>query len=174
MAVTQRRRAPGATTAAATRTADRAWTACCAAAFLLGCLLMARFVTDDAWISARYAENIASGGGFAFNPDGPRVEGFSNPGLVSLEALGAALGLEPIHVARALGVASGRALLALLHVAGPPVVGRAATRTAMALTALFPPMALWAIGGLETLPAALATTAGVLALAVPSPTRRHA
>jgi hypothetical protein len=44
----------------------------------------------------------------------------------------------------------------------------------MALTALFPPMALWAVGGLETLPAALATTAGVLALAHPAPSRQRA
>src|SRR5215218_1666360 len=156
------------------RTADRIWTAACAAAFALLCVWLGRFVTDDSWISIRYAENIASGGGFGFNPGGARVEGFSNPGLVSLEALGAMLGLPALTTARALGVASGLALLALLHVAGPPVAGRPATRIAMALTALFPPMALWAVGGLETLPAALATTAGVLALARPAPGREHA
>ena len=156
------------------RTAGRAWTAVCAAAFVLLCLLLGRFVTDDAWISVRYAENVASGGGFAFNPGGPRVEGFSNPGLVSLEALGVALGIPAVTTARALGVASGVALLVLLHIAAPPVVGRRATRIAIAFTALFPPMALWAVGGLETLPAALATTAGVLALARPAPALRHA
>src|SRR4051794_19399053 len=154
--------------------AGRAWLAACAVAYAGLCALLARFVTDDAWISARYAENVASGGGFGFNPGGPRVEGFSNPGLVSLEALGAALGLQPLDVARCLGVASGLALLALLHVAGPAVAGRTATRAALVLTALFPPMAVWAGGGLETMPAALATTAGVLALARPAPGRRDA
>ena len=93
---------------------------------------------------------------------------------MSLEALGAALGLQPLDVARGLGVASGLALLALLHVAGPTVAGRTATRAALVLTALFPPMALWAVGGLETVPTALATTAGVLALARPAPGRRDA
>ena len=160
--------------AATTTTADRAWAGACAAGFALLCVLLADFVTDDAWISIRYAENIASGGGMAFNPGGPAVEGFSNPGLVSLEALGAVLGVPAVTTARAAGVAGGLALIALLHVAGPPVAGRPATRIAMALTALFPPIALWAVGGLETLPAALVMTAGVLALARPAPSRRHA
>src|SRR5215218_6671533 len=118
--------------------AGRAWLAACAVAYAVLCALLAPFVTDDAYISARYAENVASGGGFGFNPGGPRVEGFSNPGLVSLEALGTVLGVPAVTTARAIGVASGLALLALLHVAAPPVAGRPATRLAMALTALFP------------------------------------
>ena len=55
----------------------------------------------------------------------------------------------------ALGVASGLALIALLHVAGPARRRPSSHALAMALTALFPPIALWALGGLETLPAAL-------------------
>jgi arabinofuranosyltransferase len=153
---------------------DRAWTGACAAAFLALCVLLHRFVTDDAWITVRYAENLASGAGFVFNPGGPRVEGFSNPLLVSAEALGHALDLPALGVARALGIGAGLALIALLHVAAPPVVGRRATRAALALTAAYPPLALWAVGGLETLPAALATTAGVLALCRQPVTRRHA
>jgi hypothetical protein len=42
----------------------------------------------------------------------------------------------------------------------------------MLLTGLFPPFALWAVGGLESVPAALTTTAGVLALAR-EPVRRR-
>src|SRR4051812_29090301 len=86
---------------------DRAWTAACAAGFLLLCVLHRRYIADDAWITVRYAENLASGAGLVFNPGGPRVEGFSNPLLVSVEALGATLGLQPIDVARASGIASG-------------------------------------------------------------------
>ena len=52
----------------------------------------------------------------------------------------------------------------LIHRRAPALVGPTATRVALALVALFPPFALWAVGGLETLPAALAVTAGVLAL----------
>jgi hypothetical protein len=44
----------------------------------------------------------------------------------------------------------------------------------MVATALYPPLALWAVGGLETLPAALVMTAGVLSLCAPEPTRRDA
>src|SRR5829696_3016028 len=160
--------APGARAAgvpAKVRALDRAWTAACAVGFLVLCTLHHRFIADDAWISVRYAENVASGAGFVYNPGGPRVEGFSNPLLVSAEALGAAAGFPAVDVARALGVASGIALLGLIHVAAPAVVGRTATRAALLITALFPPLALWSVGGLETLPTALALTAGVLALA---------
>ena len=41
------------------------------------------FVTDDAWISVRYAENLARGEGPVWNPGGERVEGYSNPALVA-------------------------------------------------------------------------------------------
>ena len=57
------------------------------AAFLGLCAVLRGFVTDDAWISVRYAENLAAGHGPVWNPGGPRVEGYSNPALVALEAL---------------------------------------------------------------------------------------
>jgi arabinofuranosyltransferase len=38
----------------------------CAAAFLALCALLRAFVTDDAWISVRYAETLASGHRFAW------------------------------------------------------------------------------------------------------------
>jgi len=157
-----------------TVTAERVWTATCAAGFAALCALLHRFVTDDAYITARYAENLAAGAGFTFNPGGPRVEGYSNPLLVSVEAFGALLGLPAIGVARAAGVASGLALLAVIHTTGPAALGRAATRAALVIVALSPPLALWAVGGLETLPAALAITAGVLPLCRRSPRRRDA
>src|SRR5215213_6207072 len=133
-----------------------------------------RTVPDDAYITARYAENLAAGAGFTFNPGGPRVEGYSNPLLLSLEAFCAMLGLPAIEVARAAGVASGLVLLAVIHATGPAALGRAATRAALVIVAFSPPLALWAVGGLETLPAALAITAGVLPLCRPAPRRRDA
>jgi hypothetical protein len=138
------------------------WLLGCAAAFLAQCALNWAFVTDDAWITIRYAENLASGHGFAWNPGGERVEGFSNPLLVVIEALAHRAGLPALSTARAVGIGSGLALIAILWRLGPATVGRAATCVAMLLVALYPPMALWAVGGLETLPAALALTAGVL------------
>src|SRR5688572_2797383 len=120
------------------------------------------FVTDDAWITIRYAENLAAGDGFVWNPGGERVEGFSNPLLMLLEAAGHAAGIPAIAVARGLGIASGLGLVLVLWRLGPPAVGATATRVALVLTALYPPIALWAVGGLETIPATLAVTAGVL------------
>ena len=100
----------------------------------------------------RYAENLAGGHGFVWNPGGPTVEGFSNPLLVGVEALGAAAGLPPIDVARGLGIGCGIALLALIHVEGTAVLGRTAARAGMLLTALFPPFVLWAVGGSSRCP----------------------
>ncbi|MEA2450283.1 MAG: arabinofuranosyltransferase, partial [Thermoleophilaceae bacterium] len=96
------------------------------------------------------------------------------PLLLYLEALPNAIGISAIAVARAIGRGCGVALLFVIHRMGPPVVGRPATRVALALTAFYPPMALWAIGGLETLPTALAATGGVLLLATPGVDRPRA
>jgi arabinofuranosyltransferase len=146
-----------------------AWALACAAGFLLLCRLTWSFVTDDAWITVRYAENLASGDGFAWNPGGERVEGFSNPLLVIVEALAHLAGIPAIATARAVGIASGLGLVVLLWRLGPPVVGTTAARVGLLLTALYPPIALWAVGGLETVPAALALTAGVLWLIADRP-----
>src|SRR4051794_8106651 len=133
-------------------------------AFLALCWTLRHFVTDDAWISVRYAENLAAGHGFVWNAGGPRVEGFSNPLLVSIEALGTMVGLGAIGLARLVGVGSGVALILLLAREGRAAVGVAASRVAVVLVGLSPPLALWAMGGLETLPTALAIAAGVVPL----------
>src|SRR3712207_3034780 len=67
------------------------------------CWLFRGFITDDAWISVRYAENLADGNGFVWNPGGPRAEGFSNPLLVALEAVAHAAGWSAPGAARGLG-----------------------------------------------------------------------
>jgi hypothetical protein len=131
------------------------------------CWLYRGFLTDDAWISVRYAENLANGHGFVWNPGGPRVEGYSNPLLVGVEALAHAVGWSAPASARVLGVVSGLACVALVYVLGRPVVGEHAARVASLLTACCAPFAAWAVGGLETLPVALAVAAGTLELSRP-------
>jgi arabinofuranosyltransferase len=126
------------------------------------CWLYRGFLTDDAWISVRYAENLANGDGFTWNPGGPRVEGFSNPLLVAVEASAHAVGWSASAAARVLGVAGGLACVVLVYVKGRPVVGEHAARVACLLTACTAPFALWAVGGLETMLVALAVTAGTL------------
>ena len=129
------------------------------------CWLFRGFLTDDAWISVRYAENLAAGEGFVWNPGGPRVEGFSNPLLVAAEALASWAGWSAPAAARVLGIAGGLACLVLVYAAGRAVVGETAARVAAVLTACSAPFALWAVGGLETLLVAAAVTAGTLELA---------
>jgi arabinofuranosyltransferase len=146
---------------------DAGWVVVGAAALihLTSCWLLRRFVTDDAWISVRYAVNLATGEGFVWNPGGPRVEGFSNPLLVAVEALAHAVGWSAPGAARLLGVLSGLACVVLVYAKGRAVVGEQAARLGTVLTACSAPFALWAVGGLETLLVALALLAGVLEVA---------
>ncbi len=58
---------------------------------------------DDAFISFRYAENLAHGHGLVYNL-GERVEGYSNTLFVLLLALGVKFGLSIPTTAKALGV----------------------------------------------------------------------
>lgn len=123
-------------------------------------VLVARFdfVCDDAYISFRYARNLARGAGLVFNVGAqPPVEGYSE--LLWVLAMGAceALGIAPANGARVLSVAAG-VLLVLLVVRG---LCREHGRSPLALlgASLFlgtlPPLAVWTTGGLATMPFAL-------------------
>ena len=135
--------------------------------FLLVCWYLRAFVTDDSWISVRYAENLASGAGPVWNPGGPRTEGYSNPLLVHLEVLADLAGWSAMGAARTLGVLAGLACVVVVLRAGPAVVGPTAATVGAVLTATSAPFALWAVGGLETTLTAAALTTGVLVLARP-------
>jgi arabinofuranosyltransferase len=56
---------------------------------------------DDAMISMRYARNFVDGHGLAWNPDGERIQGYSNPGLTLLMAGLHLLPLAPERVSLA-------------------------------------------------------------------------
>ena len=53
------------------------------------------FLTDDAFISFRYARNLSNGDGLVFNPGFERVEGYTNFLWVILLAACDAIGLRP-------------------------------------------------------------------------------
>jgi len=72
-----------------------------------------RFLGDDAFISFRYARNLAEGHGLVWNV-GEAVEGYTNFLWVLLMAAGMRAGIEPEMLSVALGVASGVAVLALV------------------------------------------------------------
>jgi hypothetical protein len=62
-----------------------------------------RWVSDDAFISYRYAENLVQGLGLVFN-EGERVEGFTNLSWTLLTALAMRFGLDPVVFTEGLGL----------------------------------------------------------------------
>ena len=110
------------------------------------------FLTDDSYISFRYAEHLAQGHGLVWNP-GERVEGYTNFLWVILMAAATRLGMRPELASIGLGVASGAVVLAGLVAFA---AGRSSWRSPFIWVA---PLGLaasrsftaWCTGGLETM-----------------------
>jgi hypothetical protein len=123
-----------------------------AAAVLVPHARLFDFVTDDAYISFRYARNLALHGQLVFNL-GERVEGYTNFLWTVLLALGIKLGVGPVLLSRFLGVALGIGTLAVvvrlsLRLAEErPSPWHAVAPTLLAAMGAF---ACWCSGGLET------------------------
>lgn len=113
-------------------------------------------VVDDLFISLRFADNFAHARGIVFNP-GERVEGYSSPLWMVLQAVGLLVGFEGVTWTKLLGIASLGAILIGVHRFARERLGVAR------LPALLPPLFLaldshvvsWSVLGLET-PAYLA------------------
>ncbi len=71
------------------------------------------FLTDDAFISFRYARHLVDGLGLVWNP-GERVEGYTNFLWTLIMAGGMSVHVEPDVLSSVLGIASGFAILVLL------------------------------------------------------------
>jgi hypothetical protein len=138
-------------------------------AFALSGLLLYQFrayAADDAYITFRYAHNLAHGAGVAWNPGEPPVEGYSNFLWMLLTAAGLRLGLDPLMVARG---------AAVLCYAGSLVLVRALALRAGAsarhanlpviLLAAIPAFAYWTVSGLETMSVVFLSLLYFLALA---------
>ncbi|MFQ5749274.1 MAG: hypothetical protein ACE5H3_07450, partial [Planctomycetota bacterium] len=124
-------------------------------------LLVARFhfVCDDAFISFRYARNLASGFGLRYNPGvDPPVEGFSNFLWVIVLSVVEGLGGDPVLWSQILSIACALGLLALLHRHLRRRMELSPEQAALVLLflATLPPFVVWSTGGLATLPFALA------------------
>ena len=107
------------------------------------------FQADDAFITYRYAENLARGFGFVYNP-GERVYGTTTPLLTLLLAAGARVGAPPPLAALGINLVATAAMLyaaarLLAPRAAPPVVA-----LALGLLVLAPSHALWSVSGMET------------------------
>jgi hypothetical protein len=90
----------------------RYWPVVVAAVLLVPHALMFDFVNDDAYISFRYARNLAEHGQLVFNL-GERVEGFTNFLWTVLLAGGIKLGLSPVLTSRFFGIAFGVGTMAV-------------------------------------------------------------
>lgn len=109
------------------------------------------YTSDDAFISFRYAANLAAGHGLVYNV-GERVEGYTNFLWVMLLAPFLRFGADAVVVARLLGL-----IFAVLSLGPILLLSRKLSRKAAAwdlvpglFTASCAPFALWALGGLET------------------------
>ena len=133
------------------------------ALFLLQVALILDYTVDDAFISYRYAESLASGTGLVFN-EGERVEGYTNFLWVLMLAGAAKLGADPETASKAFGLAFAFGTMAAAWLLGRalrqpphPIVGLAA----LTLLAVNPAFTSWAVGGLETISLAFFVTLGV-------------
>ncbi|MDH4196477.1 MAG: hypothetical protein OEW05_03615 [Candidatus Aminicenantes bacterium] len=122
-------------------------------AFILLAVHLALFwdwTSDDAYISFRYAENLAAGRGLVFNP-GERVEGYSNFTWVILIALAKTVGLPPVLTAKAFGALAAFLLLGLwLRAAAEGGLGERSRLTGLWMLAVSTGLAYFAMSGLET------------------------
>ncbi len=127
-----------------------------------------RFLTDDAFISFRYARNLAEGHGLVFNPGFERVEGYTNLLWVLLLAAGRVVGIAPEFAASIVSIAATVGMWAALarFVWRDRPDGRNAylILIPLVLLALTRSVAVWSTSGLETRLFELLVVAGALRL----------
>lgn len=120
-----------------------------AAASRLAFALITGFVTDDAFISFRYAENLANGLGFVYNA-GERVLGTTTPLWTILMAGGLALGLPLVFFAIAISILCGGIGAVLIRRIGERLeLGWAAAAAAL-VYALWPRSIMAETAGMES------------------------
>ncbi len=118
------------------------------------------FIQDDAFISFRYAANLADGHGLVWNP-GERREGYTNFLWTVIMALPHAFGFGPVIFLKILGIATLGCSLAITFITTEKVLhSRAAGLAAMLLTGGNYTFSAYATGGLETQLQALLIIAG--------------
>lgn len=117
-------------------------------------------VSDDAFITYRYAENLAGGHGFVFNRGAAPVQGTTTPLYTALLALGARLGADIPALSLVLG-ATALAAAAGLVVLLARDLGALAAGVAAALTWSASPLTWYSVAGMET-PLYMALTLGTI------------
>ncbi len=122
---------------------------------------LAPFTVDDAYISFRYAHNLADGHGLVYNV-GQRVEGYTNFSWTVLLALGMKLGIDPHVVSKGFGAAFALATLVVVYrLAQRARPLRLAPALSTWLLATSAPFCGYAVFGLETPAFAFLVTYGL-------------
>ncbi|RMF76377.1 MAG: hypothetical protein D6738_01570, partial [Acidobacteria bacterium] len=126
-----------------------------------------RWFNDDAFITFRYARNLAEGHGFVWNITDPvPVEGTTSLGWTLLSALVIALRQHPTIAAQLVGLAAGVAGLVLVRVAARRVdlpVGWALVP--VLLLVAHRQYVLWSVSAMETVAAVVVALAATILLA---------
>jgi hypothetical protein len=137
---------------------------------LLGHSLHYAFLTDDAFISFRYARNLGEGHGLVFNPGGERVEGYTNPLWVLILAFFMKIGFAPDQMAHILTLACTVLLWTLVARFIARISPESGPEWAIPLPLFFLAVtrsfAVWSTSGLETRLFELLIFAGVFRLIV--------
>jgi hypothetical protein len=148
------------------------WGMCSLAAALLALslwrALSLAWLSDDGFISFRYAEHLVRGDGLVYNV-GEYVEGYTNLLWTLLLAVAMTLGIPPETSSKALGITFWLALAAVLAWRSRrPGAPRPFVPLAAALVLLIEDYQTWATGGLETSLFTLLSVGGLLLATQPA------
>lgn len=109
-----------------------------------------RFVQDDAFISLRYARNLADGYGLVWNP-GERVEGYTNFLWTLMMGLPHLWRLDPVGFSQVIGIAALAGSVVATWGMGSLLVSHRSGRVlAVLILATNYSFLVWATGGMET------------------------
>lgn len=127
--------------------------------YLAFALYVIFFTIDDAYISMRYARNLADGHGLVFNIGDLPIEGYTNFLLVAIEAALMRVGVASVWVPKGVNLVAGALFVYALAASRRDLWGVAAAMMVATAT----PFVLWTAGGLETVLFAALAGGGVLA-----------
>lgn len=124
----------------------------CAALLLVQVIYYWPQTIDDSYITFRFARNLIEGHGFAYNPHGEAVEGFTNPSWLLLSAASIWLRIDPMLTTKLIGTLCSLALLVMLNRASAWVRDRedAWNCCAPLIAVANPTLAFWSVQGMET------------------------